>query len=181
MEFFMRILKIIIFINLLPFLSGCFAEKVDIYNSKMQEDFAFESALLNIDTLSKKLISYHVKIIKENDSILLLLPNKKIFNSDSANFNKKMYEILNLILELTNYYEKSVISVIGFTRPGATDIYSKALAAERAHRVVNYLWGHGIDANFMYSDAIGIPITTFTTSKEFILTDCVGINFSKPR
>lgn len=159
----MNALKIIVFVMLTTLLGGCYSHVVYQVDSEIQKPQA------QIGLLTEQLAAYDVHIIQNNDSMVLVLPNKILFNSKSANFTRKAYKVLDLIFDLTSYYEKSVISVMGFTEANSIDTFDTIVAAERAHRVLQYLWRSGIDASFMYAD--GTNATLFT--------NCVVINFRK--
>jgi len=166
----MKVLKIIFFIILATLLSGCLTKVV------YQADAEIQKPQAQISLLNKQLISSNIRILQDKDSMVLVLPNKKLFNANSANFTQEAYKILDLILELTSYYEKSVISVKGVAGVNYIDALGITMATERAHKVVQYLWRSGIDASFMYAD--GSNAIVFKNKKSF-LTDCVVINFRK--
>jgi hypothetical protein len=160
----MKALKIIFFVILATLLSGCFTGIVYQADAEIQKPGA------RISLLNKQLIAYDIGILKDVDSMVLVLPNKKLFNANSANFTQEAYKILDLILELTSYYEKSVISVKGVAGAGIT------MTAGRAHKVVQYLWRSGIDASFMYADSNNAILIK---NKKLFLTDCIVISFRK--
>jgi outer membrane protein OmpA-like peptidoglycan-associated protein len=166
----MKALKIIIFITLTTLLVGCYSNVVYQTDSEIQKPQA------QIKLLNEQLAAYDVRIIQNSDSMVLVLPNKTLFNSKSANFTKAAYKILDLIFDLTSYYEKSVISVMGFTKANSVDALDTAVAIERAHKVVQYLWRSGIDASFMYADGTNVPIIK---NNKLFFTSCVVINFRK--
>jgi len=166
----MKALKIIFLIMLTVLLSGCFTRMVYQTDSEIQKPQA------QISLLNKQLIAYDISILQDKDSMVLVLPNKKLFNSNSANFTQEAYKVLDLILELTSYYEKSVISVKGVAGVNYANALNAAIATERAHKVVSYLWRSGIDASFMYANGSSAIVVK---NKKSFLTDCVVINFRK--
>ncbi|MEI8054398.1 MAG: OmpA family protein [bacterium] len=167
----MKVLKIIFFVISTTLLSGC-------YNGVVyQTDAEIYSPQAQISLLNKRLVAYDVRILQDKDSLVLVLPSKELFNSseelfgsNSANFTQEAYKVLDLILELASYYEKSVISVKGFAGVNCADALSLTIAAERAHKVVQYLWKSGIDSSLMYADSSNAISS---------LTDCVVISFRK--
>ncbi|EKE01390.1 MAG: outer membrane protein [uncultured bacterium] len=165
----MKTLKHIVFIGFFVFLFGCSTKTVYQAKSTLQT-----SPQAQISLLDKRLIAHNVRVIQDNDSVVLVLPNKTMFNNNSANFTDEAYKVLDLIFGLTKYYEKSVISVTGFTENSRNDDLNKAMAAERAHRVVQYLWNLKIDASFMYAGARNMSVAK---NNKLFLTDCVVINF----
>jgi len=166
----MKALKIIVFITLTILLVGCYSHVVYQVDSEIQKPQA------QISLLNEQLAAYDIRIIQNSDSMVLVLPNKTLFNSKSANFTQEAYKILDLIFDLTSYYEKSVISVMGFTKANSIDALDTTIAAERAHKVVQYLWRSGIDASFMYADGTNVPIIK---NNKLPFTSCVVINFRK--
>jgi outer membrane protein OmpA-like peptidoglycan-associated protein len=169
----MRVLQLTIFVALLAVLFGCSTRLTCVY----QSDPAEQLSKSQIDLLSKRLTARNVRIIRAGGSIILVLSNKAMFNSDSANFSNEAYGTLDLIGDFISYYDKSTASVVGFTRDRAVDALSKSIATERANRVARYLWKLGINARFMYADG-----KTALASKGHKVplsdcADCVVINF----
>jgi outer membrane protein OmpA-like peptidoglycan-associated protein len=165
----MKALKIIVCVVLGAFLFGC---AKTIY----QADSTIQTPQAQISLLNKRLNSYNVRIIHDMDSMFMFLPNKTFFNSNSANFTDEAYRALDLVAELTRSYEKSVISVVGFTEDSFADAISKTMAAERAHKVVQYLWKQEIDASFVYANGKSMHMIG---SGKLDLNDYVVISFRK--
>lgn len=168
----MKTLKIITLIITTILLSGCYSTRKITY----QMDIATQELKSQINLSKKQLINNQVLIFKNNEFMFLILPNKIFFNPNSANLTARAYKILDLVLELTAHYDKSVISVKGFTKNNYSDAISKAIAAERAHKIVQYLWNSGIDASFMYATGNIAPVIK---NKKAIYTNCVVISFRK--
>ena len=144
----MNIFKIIIFAILTIFLSGFLS--------------SCHSVGSNINSLEKRLAYQQVRVVKNNNYIFLVLPNRVFFNSNSANFTDQAYKTLDLVFELTDRYEKSVIFAKGFAK-------NSTMAAERAHRVAQYLWKSEVNTSFIYSDVGYMPE----------IKNCVVIGFKK--
>ena len=143
----MKWLKVVTFIILIIFLFGCLP--------RTRYCGVEQDALMQINSLQKKLAFYDVRILSNDAAVNLVLPNKVFFNPGSANFTDDAYEALNLISSLANYYDKSVVVVTGSAGLDFTAI-GKTMAAERAHKVVSYLWRQGINASFMYADSANL-------------------------
>lgn len=145
----MKILKSIILVVIAMLLSSCY----------MQADN--HAGRLQIDLLRNKLLGYNISIIQEKKSMIFVLPNDVLFNHDSANFAHRAYGILDSISDLINYYDKTVVSAIGF------DGY---VGNECAHKVAQYLWNTGMNINFVYA--------AYGKNKKPICTNCVVLNVS---
>ncbi len=146
-------------------LCGCSVKTIYFFDSKEQD------RRRQVMAVHKKLLSYKVDITRDKEYIILSLPNKELFNYSSANFSNTAYKILDLILSLTKYYEVSVVSVIGYHAENSK--HGGYLFAERAHKVVQYLWKSGIDANFLYSTENSVPID------RNVFKSCIVITFRK--
>ena len=155
----MNILRPIFFIILIALLSGCVTKVVYTVDSETQMRHK------QVGILSKQLVAYKVRIIQDKENMVLVLPSKILFNPNSANLTHRAYEILDLVLDLTGYYDESVISVTGFYRINPKP---EGLIVERAHKVVQYLWKAGVGASFMYA-----------TKSDTLFANCVVIKFRK--
>jgi outer membrane protein OmpA-like peptidoglycan-associated protein len=168
-------LKVAVFVLLSATLSGCST----VGNSQASTRNSSKSlALQNIPFLSKKLSKYNARVFQDDNLAMVVLPNEKFFRDNSANFTNDAYRALDLILSLCSYYETSSVSVMGYSKDYADYELGKALAIERAHRVVNYLWRSGINANFVYADGRNL---TFKKEKngQDIFPDCTLIKMYK--
>jgi outer membrane protein OmpA-like peptidoglycan-associated protein len=143
-----KIFTPIIAIFLIFVSSGCSISNRD--NSKS----SVAQARNNIYLLSNKLSFYGVNIYQETNLLKLALPNRIFFTKNSANFTGNAYEALDLIFSLVGYYKESTIVITGYS--GNDDEISGALAAERARRIMGYLWRSNIDSNFVYASSKNI-------------------------
>ncbi|MBU0743832.1 MAG: hypothetical protein KKE11_00460 [Gammaproteobacteria bacterium] len=127
----------------------------------------------SISVLRDKLLENNVRIFKYANSIALILPNKNFFIGDSANFTDNALEALDLIFILSGYDKGVTVSIMGYSSKNYQDQIGKALARERAHRVMKYLWRAGIHANFVYADGKKMIFS----DKKDILNNCTLLEF----
>lgn len=124
-------MKIIVLFLLGTFLVGCLHKPLLRYNS------AYDAQLSRIHNNG-------VFITKNDKEIVFKIPNGIFFKQDSINFNIKAYEILELMLDFSNYCEIEEISIVGYGK-------NKFIMMERAHKIGEYLWRTQVNTNFIYS------------------------------
>ena len=127
-----------------------------------------------ISVLNRQLFSNGVWVVQDVERMSIVIPNGSFFNHGSANLSDAAYMSLGNIVELMNFYDKSFVSVTGYS--GINELNGKLLSVSRANKILNYLWKSGINANFVY--ASGSSAIT-TEDKKLILNDCVVIDFKK--
>lgn len=135
-----------------------------------------QSNQARIMVLNKKIAASGVEVIESDDSMMLILPCKRIFNPASANLSKEAHSTMGLIIDLLAFYEMSVVEVSGFADSRDVNPIRKVLSQERAHVVAKYLWDNGVDANFVYAEGHDAKVVRLGKG---IITDYVIINFRK--
>ncbi|MCL5260511.1 MAG: OmpA family protein [Gammaproteobacteria bacterium] len=129
-----------------------------------------------ISLLNRQLKSYGTRIFENNDSMVIEFPAEELFVHQSANLTYSAYNVLDLTIKLLLFYEKSVVEVVGFAGRGVDENIDTVLAEARAQKVVQYLWGQGIDANLMYAVSHQV---SYTRLHSHLLRNCVIISFRK--
>jgi len=166
-DFMANFIKKIVIVLLITLLSGCFMFSQDSQDKSGKDHFA---------SLVKKLAVHNVDTYRHGNKVSLLLPSKYFFTARSANFKENSYKTLEFILALSSHFRESpLVTVVGYHNNKYGSRYDKALAIERARRVVQYLWNAGIDVTFMYADGKRV----LKDSKK-CGADCVVIEF-KPK
>jgi len=154
-------MKNVFIILLVPVLYGCSTSGYDRNGSVSRES----QAKTNFMALSKKLPRYNVDVYRADNSVYLLLPSRHFFTVRSANFTKNAYEALQVILLLSDCCKTaSSVTVTAYYNNIGGSRFDRALAVERARRVVEYLWQAGIDTTFIYADGKNI---SFNCKKRF--------------
>ncbi len=96
--------------------------------------------------LRKELASTGVSVVRESDSIRLVMPGNITFVTDSADVNSGFYPTLNSVAKVLNKYDNSTVMVSGHTDSTGTDAYNLTLSKNRASAVASYLQGQGVKA-----------------------------------
>ncbi|MDR1057024.1 MAG: hypothetical protein LBL17_00355 [Coxiellaceae bacterium] len=139
-----KFFKIFSYSFLTLMLSGCFMLKHGNYTKSQNLQNK-----QNVAKLVDKLAKYDVLVLRRGNSVILALPNKRFFMSSSANFTYHANRALDLILGFASYYEGMSIAVTGCFKDEG-DNFARALAIERSHKIVQYLWKCKTPANFIY-------------------------------
>lgn len=129
----MRLLKVTILFLLSIILVGC------SHNSAVRNNSAH-------DVLLNTIHAHGVFIVENNETVIFKIPNSVFFKQDSINLSTKSYDILEFILDFSNYCKIDEISIIGYGK-------NRFIMKERAHKISEYLWHSKVNTNFVYSYA----------------------------
>ena len=97
--------------------------------------------------LRAELASTGVGVVRDNDSIRLIMPGNITFKTDSADINANFYATLNSVAKVLNKYSNSTVMVLGYTDNTGTAEYNQTLSKNRAAAVAAYLQGQGVKAS----------------------------------
>ena len=97
--------------------------------------------------LRQELASTGVSVVRDNDSIRLVMPGNITFKTDSADINAGFYATLNSVAKVLNKYSNSTVMVSGFTDSTGSAEYNQILSRNRANAVAAYLQGQGVKAS----------------------------------
>jgi len=97
--------------------------------------------------LRQELASTGVGVVRDNDSIRLIMPGNITFDTDSANISAGFYPVLNSVAKVLNKYDNSTVMVLGYTDSTGSAEYNQTLSRNRAASVAAYLQGQGVRAN----------------------------------
>ncbi len=97
--------------------------------------------------LRQELASTGVGVVRDNDSIRLIMPGNITFKTDSADINANFYATLNSVAKVLKKYSNSTVMVSGFTDSTGSMEYNQTLSRNRANAVAAYLQGQGVAAN----------------------------------
>jgi outer membrane protein OmpA-like peptidoglycan-associated protein len=143
-------LKVVFVFGIMGVLTGCFSQSYNGSNIKLRAgDFKNN---YNASAIGERLAKYNVRFFQEERRLSLLLPNKDFFVKNSANFTGNAYTALDLIFGLISYYQDPTVVVNGYFKDARNVVFTKALAAERARRIMKYLWKSGVYSNYIYTD-----------------------------
>ena len=117
--------------------------------------------------LRAELESTGVRVIRDSDSIRLVMPGNITFNTDSADINAGFYPVLNSVAKVLKKYSNSTVMVMGYTDSTGSVDYNQALSQNRAQAVASYLMGQGIKSSRFEVMGMGIsnPIASNATAE----------------
>ncbi len=94
--------------------------------------------------LRAELAGTGVGVVRDNDSIRLVMPGNITFNTDSSDINAGFYATLNSVAKVLKKYDNSTVMVLGYTDSTGSDAYNMTLSKQRANAVAAYLQGQGV-------------------------------------
>ena len=97
--------------------------------------------------LRQELASTGVSVVRDGDSIRLIMPGNITFQTDSADINAGFYATLNSVAKVLNKYSNSTVMVLGYTDSTGSASYNQTLSLNRANAVAAYLKGQGVKAS----------------------------------
>lgn len=116
--------------------------------------------------LRAELESTGVSVVRDSDSIRLVMPGNITFRTDSADINSGFYATLNSVAKVLKKYSNSTVMVMGYTDSTGSVEYNQTLSQARAQSVASYLIGQGIKASRFEVLGMGIsnPIASNATA-----------------
>ena len=116
--------------------------------------------------LRAELESTGVRVVRDSDSIRLVMPGNITFNTDSADINSGFYPVLNSVAKVLKKYSNSTVMVMGYTDSTGSVDYNQALSQQRAQSVASYLMGQGVKSSRFEVMGMGIsnPIASNSTA-----------------
>ena len=96
--------------------------------------------------LRNELASTGVGVVRDSDSIRLIMPGNITFKTDSSDINAGFYPTLNSVAKVLNKYDNSTVMVSGYTDSTGSTEYNQTLSKQRAAAVAAYLQGQGVKA-----------------------------------
>lgn len=119
-------------------------------------------------TLKEKLDKTGVSVMREGDTIRLVMPGSILFNSNIDQVHYSFYPVLNSIYEVLMEYDKTVIVIQGHTDNQGTEDYNLKLSKRRAVSVADYLVYKGVDSKRLLPMAFGesFPVNDNATAYE---------------
>ncbi|MCK5697283.1 MAG: OmpA family protein [Gammaproteobacteria bacterium] len=80
-----------------------------------------------------------VSVMRQGDSIILVMPGNITFNTDSSNVSANFYSVLSSVAMVINKYEKTYVDIYGYTDNVGQAAYNMTLSQQRADSVSQYL------------------------------------------
>lgn len=85
-----------------------------------------------------------VRVVRQGDDLVLVLPSGITFASGSANVDPRFRPTLDQVAEVLGRYNQTYVDVYGHTDSVGTDAANQALSQRRADSVAGYLESHGV-------------------------------------
>jgi len=79
-----------------------------------------------------------------NGEIILNMPSDITFDLDRADVQASFYPVLNSVAKVLKHYDKTIVSVDGYTDTSGSAEHNMTLSQERAQSVAGYLQGQGV-------------------------------------
>ncbi len=94
--------------------------------------------------LRQTLATSGVQLIREGQSLRLIMPDNLTFAVGSSDITPKFYSTLKAIAIVLNEFPETLIEVTGHTDAVGTPEYNQRLSEKRAHSVAQYLAAQGV-------------------------------------
>ncbi len=105
--------------------------------------------------LRQQLEGTGVGVVREGNSIRLVMPGSITFETDSSVLRGSFYSVLESVgLVLGKYYD-TTLRVSGHTDSTGSDQYNRELSRQRAQSVSDYLATQGVARDRMYVEGVG--------------------------
>ncbi|MEM9256227.1 MAG: OmpA family protein [Pseudomonadota bacterium] len=105
--------------------------------------------------LREQLQGTGVQVVREGDSIRLIMPGNITFETDSYNLRPEFYGVLNSVGLVLAKYADTNLRVSGHTDSTGGREYNLTLSERRARSVSNYLATQQVAAGRMYVEGVG--------------------------
>lgn len=105
--------------------------------------------------LREELQGTGVSVTRIGDEITLNMPGDITFKSGSADLSADFYAVLNSVAKVLNKYDKTIISVVGFTDNTGRAQTNLALSQKRAQTVANYLQNQKVKSERFVVEGLG--------------------------
>lgn len=117
--------------------------------------------------LREELQGTGVSVTKIGDEITLNMPGDITFRTGSADLSGDFYPVLNSVAKVLNKYEKTIVSVVGFTDNTGSDATNLALSQQRANAVAQYLKNQKVKSERFVIEGLGSsePIASNATAE----------------
>lgn len=116
--------------------------------------------------LREELQGTGVQVFFQDNQINLVMPGNITFDTSSSDIKDTFKSTLNAIAKVVNKYNKTIISVTGYTDNTGTTVINNQLSLSRANSVANYLKTRGVDGNRINTEGKGSrnPIASNSTA-----------------
>jgi outer membrane protein OmpA-like peptidoglycan-associated protein len=130
------------------------------------------------EELRQVLVGTGVQVRRSGDSIQLIMASDITFETNHADIRSDFYPILNSVAIVLGKYNKTSITITGFTDNVGSAAYNQQLSENRARSVGAYLVSQNISPNRLFTQGMGkrYPIATNATAAGRAMNRRVVIN-----
>jgi outer membrane protein OmpA-like peptidoglycan-associated protein len=118
------------------------------------------------EELRRMLMGTGVQVTKFGNSIQLVMSSDITFDNNQSDLRSSFYPTLNSVAIVLKKYNKTSITITGYTDSVGNDSYNQVLSEKRAASVGNYLIAQGISTNRINTNGMGKrnPVASNDTS-----------------
>jgi outer membrane protein OmpA-like peptidoglycan-associated protein len=119
------------------------------------------------EELHRTLAGTGVQVQKTGNSIQLIMASDVTFKTNQVDVRSSFYPTLNSVATVLKKYNKTSITITGFTDNVGSAAYNQELSERRAQSVGSYLVSQGISPNRVYTQGRGMrnPVATNSTEQ----------------
>lgn len=116
--------------------------------------------------LRQELEGTGVRVAKNGNNIVLIMPGNITFDTNKANIKSNFKPVLDSVAKVINEFDKTKVQVTGYTDNTGTAAINNKLSAERANSVATYLRLRGVSNARIYAAGLGSsnPIASNATA-----------------
>ncbi len=116
--------------------------------------------------LRQELEGTGVRVAKNGNSIVLIMPGNITFDTNKSNIKANFKPVLDSVAKVINEFDKTKVQITGYTDNTGTAAYNNQLSAERANSVATYLRLRGVASGRIFASGLGSsnPIASNTTA-----------------
>lgn len=105
--------------------------------------------------LRNSLVGTGVQVRQEGNTIQLVMAADVTFNFNQADVRSGFYPTLSSVANVLRKYNKTSITIVGFTDNVGGDGYNQVLSEKRAHSVGEYLISQGVSPARIFTQGMG--------------------------
>ncbi|MGD9662372.1 MAG: OmpA family protein [Porticoccaceae bacterium] len=105
--------------------------------------------------LRNRLQGSGVRVVREGDTIRLVMPSSITFGVDQDQVKSDFYQTLESVALVLKEYNKTNIRIVGHTDATGSDSYNQALSERRADSVGRYLIAQGVASGRVWTSGYG--------------------------
>jgi len=107
------------------------------------------------EALREELADTGVDIVREGDTLRLIMPGDITFATDSSAISPNFNPVLNDVALVINKFEKTVLMIEGHTDDTGAEDYNQALSERRANAVKNLLVSYNVNSQRITTVGMG--------------------------